>query len=171
LSEVMNQPTAITSDAPSRDRRITRRFRSSPRILLADDYVSLLTAVKRLLEQSGYDVMAMARTGAQAIEVAARLRPDVAVVDVRLPDLDGLEVCRHLAAVAPDTRVVLCTAADDPDIKRRAFELGACGFVLKYRTGSDLVSAIERALLTRAKRRGAVSDHVNHSAGAGAETP
>ena len=133
--------------------------------------MSLLTAVKRLLEQSCYNVVGMARTGAQAIETAGRLQPDVIVVDVRLPELDGLEVCRHLAAVAPDTRVVICTAADDPDIKRRAFELGASGFVLKYRMGSDLVSAIETALLTKASRRGPVRYHVNHNAGAGPETP
>ena len=85
--------------------------------------------------------------------------------------LDGLEVCRHLAAVAPETRVVICTAADDPDIKRRAFELGASGFVLKYRMGSDLVSAIERALLTRASAAVRFGSHVNHNAGAGPETP
>lgn len=120
-----------------------------PRILLADDNASLLAALRRLLDWS-YTVVGTVRTGAEALEAVGFLQPDVIVIDVRLPDIDGLEVCRRVTTAALHARVIVLTAADDPLVERRAFELGASGFVLKYRAGDDLIPAIERALITRA---------------------
>ena len=120
-----------------------------PRVLLADDYPAFLMALKRLLEPS-YAVVATVRTGADALEAAECLQPDVMVTDVRLPDIDGLEVCRRVRTGGMHTRVVIITAADDPEVEQRALELGASGFVLKYQAGNDLVPAIERALMSPA---------------------
>ena len=122
-----------------------------PRILLADDNDALLAALRRLLNWS-YTVVGAVRTGTEAIEAARVLQPDVIVIDVRLPDINGLEVCRHLTTAALHTKVIVLTAADDPTVEERAFALGAAGFVLKYRAGDDLIPAIERALITRAPR-------------------
>jgi len=119
-----------------------------PRILLADDNASLLAALKRLLEWS-YTVVGTVRTGAEALEAAGFLQPDVIVIDVRLPDIDGLEVCQHVRTAGWHAKVVILTAADDPKVEQRAFELGASGFVQKYRAGDDLIPAIERALVNR----------------------
>ena len=67
--------------------------------------------------ESSYTVVGTVRTGAQALDAAGRLQPDVIVVDVRLPDIDGLEVCRQMMAVAPHVRVIVLTAADEPALK------------------------------------------------------
>ena len=116
-----------------------------PRVLLADDHASMLTALKRLLESS-FAVVGTVRTGAHALEAARSLQPDVIVIDLRLPDIDGLEVCRRVAALAPRAQVVILTVDDDPTVAQRAYELGASAFVLKYRAGDRLIPAIERAL-------------------------
>jgi DNA-binding NarL/FixJ family response regulator len=123
------------------------------RVLLADDHTSLLTALSRLLEWS-YSVVGTVATGAQALEAAGRLQPDVIVVDMRLPDMDGLRVCRQVGVVAPHAQVIVLTAADDPVIKQRALELGASAFVVKYRAGDDLIPAIDGALAMRASKYG-----------------
>jgi len=122
-----------------------------PRILLADDNATLLAALRRLLNWS-YTVVGTVRTGAEAIEAAGVLQPDVIVIDVRLPDINGLEVCRHVTTAALPAKVIVLTAADDPTLEQRAFAMGATGFVLKYRAGDDLIPAIERALIARAPR-------------------
>jgi DNA-binding NarL/FixJ family response regulator len=115
------------------------------RVLLADDHADLLRALKRLLDLS-YVVVGTARTGTQVLEAVGCLQPDVIVVDLNLPDVNGLEVCRRVRATAPDTQVVILTAADDPEFEQRALESGAAGYVQKYRAGDDLVPTIERAL-------------------------
>jgi DNA-binding NarL/FixJ family response regulator len=115
------------------------------RVLLADDHADLLRALKRLLDCT-YAVVGTVRTGAEVLEAVGRLRPDVVVLDVRLPDSDGLELCARVRALAPHTQVVIFTAAAVSDVAHRACELGA-GFVWKYRVGEDLVPAIERALV------------------------
>jgi DNA-binding NarL/FixJ family response regulator len=116
------------------------------RVLLADDHPDLLRALRRLLDSS-YAVVGAVQTGAQALEAVGRLAPDVIVIDVSLPDMDGLEICRRVRGIAPHAHVVILTAADDPEVEQRAFALGAFGFVRKYRVGEDLVPAIERAWL------------------------
>jgi len=119
-----------------------------PRILLADDNASLLAALKRLLQWS-YTVVGTVRTGAEAREAVEFLQPDVIVIDVRLPDIDGLEVCQHVRTMGSHAKVVILTAVDDPKVEQRAYELGASAFVHKYRAGEDLMPAIERALVNR----------------------
>lgn len=128
---------------PDQDR--TRHSNPRPRILLVDDYPSLLTALKRLLSLS-YTVVGTLRTGAQAVEAAACLQPDVVVVDVRLPDIDGLKVCGLVKAVAPNARVIVFTASEAPGVRQTALAAGASTLVLKHRAGDDLLAAIAEAL-------------------------
>ena len=115
-----------------------------PRVLLADDYANILTAMERLLSCS-CDVVGTVSTGAQLLDAARRLHPDVIVVDLYLPDMSGLDACRQLKAAAPRGRVILLTAANDPKVRQGAFESGASAFVPKYRAGDELLPAIEKA--------------------------
>jgi DNA-binding NarL/FixJ family response regulator len=119
------------------------------RVVLADDHPDMLSALKLLLRIS-YIVVGAVRTGAQAIDVVGRLRPEVLVIDVMLPDITGLEVCQRVRSLALPTRVILVTAADDPAVEQRGFESGASAFVSKYRIGDDLIPAIDQALHARA---------------------
>ncbi len=115
-----------------------------PRVLLADDYPSLLTALKRLLAPS-CDVIGQASTGEELLEAATRLKPDVIVADLRMPDVNGLEACAALKQSVPQAKVIILTAADDVAVRNRAVECGATAFVLKSRVADDLIPAVRDA--------------------------
>ena len=121
-----------------------------PRVLLADDYANMLTAMERLLSYS-CDIVGTVTTGAQLLDAARRLNPDIIVVDLHLPDMSGLDACRQLKAAAPDGSVIVLTAANDPKVRQGAFESGASAFVPKYRAGDELLPAIERAFASVAR--------------------
>jgi DNA-binding NarL/FixJ family response regulator len=113
------------------------------RVLVADDHPGVVKAVSRLLALE-YDVVGNVADGARLLEAAQRLRPDVVVLDVNLPNVDGLRACRQLTQQYPEVKVILFTAVDDPEVKRRAFEAGAADFVHKLARVDDLLSAVER---------------------------
>jgi DNA-binding NarL/FixJ family response regulator len=116
-----------------------------PRVLLADDHAGVLTALQRLLAPS-CDVVGQVTVGTSVLEEATRLRPDVVVMDISMPALSGLDACKQVKDATPDTNVIILTAATDDEIRHRAYELGASGFVLKHRVVEDLVEAIHTAM-------------------------
>ena len=115
-----------------------------PRVLLADDHVEVLAALQRLLEPS-CDIIGRATDGTALLEAAQALEPDVIVLDMFLPAIDGLEACRRIRQARPETKVVLLTAADGPAFRERAFEVGASAFLSKLSQVDQLVPAILRA--------------------------
>ena len=115
-----------------------------PRVLLAEDYEALLVALRRLLTPF-CDIVGSVADGLAVVDAAVRLRPDVTVLDLNLPTMNGLEACRRIKAALPLSKVVLITAADDEALRERAFELGACAFVLKHRLADDLIPIIQKA--------------------------
>lgn len=114
------------------------------RIVLADDHPGMLAAVTETLEQAGYTVVARAADGRSAVEAVTRERPDVAVLDVQMPRLSGIEVARAVSTAAPETAIVFYTAFGDRALLAEALEVGARGFVLKEAPLQDLVRAVER---------------------------
>ena len=116
-----------------------------PRVLLAEDYNPLLVALRRLLAPS-CEVVGSVADGLAAVDAAVRLRPDVVVLDLNLPTLNGLEACRRIKDAVPPCKVVLITAVDERAVIEKAFEQGASAFVLKHRLVDDLGPVIERAL-------------------------
>jgi DNA-binding NarL/FixJ family response regulator len=116
---------------------------SRPRVVLADDHPSLLTAIERLLSWS-CDVVGTVTTGGELLEAVRRLHPDVVVIDLRLPDMSGLEACRQLKDAGVTARTILLTAADDPEIRRSAYSSGAAAFVAKHRAAEELLPTIAR---------------------------
>jgi DNA-binding NarL/FixJ family response regulator len=119
-----------------------------PRILLADDHRAFLESVGRFLAHA-YDIVALADDGRQALDLAGRLRPDVAVLDVSMPELDGFQVLEQLRRDAPHTRVVFLTMHRDDEFVAKAINAGAHGYVLKSRIHFDLIGAIDHALAGR----------------------
>jgi DNA-binding NarL/FixJ family response regulator len=101
-----------------------------PRIVLADDHPAVLVAFARLLQQS-CDVVASVSNGTDAIQAVTTLKPDVLVVDLMMPDVDGLEVCRRVIQLVPETDVVIVTAFDDAQVREIALRDGATAFVAK----------------------------------------
>ena len=115
-----------------------------PRVILADDYPGIITALQRLLAPS-CEIIGYVSTGAELLKAVAALSPDVVIADVRLPDMSGLEACRAIQQTMPRTKVIVLSADDDPEVRKRALELGASAFVRKHQVGDDLELAIQKA--------------------------
>ncbi|TMI80574.1 MAG: response regulator transcription factor [Bacillati bacterium ANGP1] len=114
----------------------------SLRILLADDHGIFRQGVKALLEREGFRVDGEAADGHTAIQMASQLTPDVVVVDLAMPLLNGLDAAREITRVSPRTRTILLTMhAEDPYVAR-ALQAGVRGYVLKSQAAEDLVQAI-----------------------------
>ncbi|WP_055590037.1 response regulator [Peterkaempfera griseoplana] len=112
------------------------------RVVLVDDHEVVRRGVRDLLEGEGIEVAGEAATAAQAMVRIPALRPDVAVLDVRLPDGDGVSVCRELRSRMPALACLMLTSFDDEEALLDAIMAGAAGYVLKQIRGSDLVSAV-----------------------------
>jgi CheY-like chemotaxis protein len=125
---------------------MTTRVR--PRVLLADDYSGILAALRRLLTPD-CDVVACVSDGAAALEATARLQPDVIVLDVNMPDVSGLEVCREVTRTNPHVRVILLSAAGDGAIRDKGLALGAFAVLAKQQVTDRLLAAIQEAHVTR----------------------
>lgn len=119
-----------------------------PRVLLADDHVLLLEAFRRLLEPE-FEVVDSVSDGAQLVEAALRLAPDVVVTDVSMPRMGGIEAARRLRGILPSARIVFLTVNEDAQLAAEAFRLGASGWVLKSSTATELVQAVRAALRRR----------------------
>ena len=111
------------------------------RVLLADDHEAMLDRVTKLLG-ADCDVVGAVSDGRQALEAARELRPDVLVLDISMPVMNGIETARRLRQAGAKTRIIFLTVHDDPDYAREALETGVLGYVIKSRIASDLVAAI-----------------------------
>ncbi len=114
------------------------------RVLLADDHETMLDRVADLLAGE-CDVIGTAIDGRQALDAAKHLKPDVLVLDISMPVMNGIETARCLKEAGVKTRIVFLTVHDDPEFAREALEVGALGYVIKPRIASDLLAAIKEA--------------------------
>jgi DNA-binding NarL/FixJ family response regulator len=113
-------------------------------ILLADDHEVVRRGLRALLEsQPGWEVIAEATDGREAVEKARDLHPDVAIVDIAMPSLNGLEATRQIVKKAPRTRVLVLTMHDTNQLIQQVVKAGARGYVLKSDVATDLVSAVD----------------------------
>jgi two-component system, NarL family, response regulator DevR len=117
----------------------------SLRILLVDDHEVVRVGLRTLIEQQpGMEVVGEAGTAAHAIFLARQLAPDVVVLDMRLPDDSGLEVCRQIKAERPETRIIILTSFPDDKTVFDAIAAGADGYVLKLIGSGDLIQALQQ---------------------------
>ena len=112
-----------------------------PRVLIAEDHPGVAKAVCRMLALD-CDIVGTIGDGSAVLEAAQRLQPDVIVVDLNLPHIHGLEVCRQITQVNSKAKVIVFSAMNDPDVRQRSVEVGASAFVCKG-TG-DLLSTVKR---------------------------
>ncbi len=116
----------------------------SVRILVADDHEVVRRGVCALLEsQPGWVVVGEAITGREAVKKAAKLKPDVVVLDISMPELNGLEATRQIVKAAPQSEVLILTIHDSEQVARQVLAAGARGYVLKSDAGRNLVTAID----------------------------
>jgi DNA-binding NarL/FixJ family response regulator len=138
-----------------------RNIVTRPRVLLADDHRLLREAFARLLE-ADCDVVGAVADGRAVLALAPELRPDIVVLDVAMPLLDGLETARELRRLMPNVRVIFLTMNEDPDIAAEAFRAGAVGYLLKTSAAAELLQAIrevtqDRGYVTPQVTRGLVA--------------
>ncbi|MCW2823205.1 MAG: DNA-binding response regulator [Aeromicrobium sp.] len=113
------------------------------RVFLLDDHEVVRAGLRQLLESSGgIEVVGDADTASAALARIPALRPDVAVLDARLPDGSGIEVCRAIRSSYPDIKVIILTSFDDDEALFASIMAGAAGYVLKQVTGQDLIAAV-----------------------------
>jgi DNA-binding NarL/FixJ family response regulator len=123
-------------------------FNKSPiRALVADDFQPFRRFIASTLERrSDVQVICEVSDGLEAVQKAQELQPDLVVLDIGLPTLNGIEAARRIRSRSPNSKIVFLTLVSDPDVVREAFSLGARGYVAKTQAGSELVAAVEAVL-------------------------
>ena len=112
-------------------------------ILLADDHAVLRQSLRALLEREGFAVVGEASDGREALKLARKLHPDVAVLDLPMPVLSGLDTARKMPRASPTTKTILLTVHSEIQCILEAFRAGIAGYVVKRRASDELVQAIQ----------------------------
>ena len=115
------------------------------RVLLADDHTLLLEGLANLLAAHGIEVVGMARDGLQAVDLACRLKPDIILMDLRMPGCDGLCATRKIMAEMPEMKIVILTTSSEDNDLFEAVKCGACGYLLKSMDADELVECLNQA--------------------------
>jgi DNA-binding NarL/FixJ family response regulator len=114
------------------------------RVVLADDHVVVRQGLKSLLEREGFQVVAEASDGQEALGHVQSLQPDIAVIDISMPIRNGLDAARDIARLSPKTKTILLTQHDEDEYISEALDAGMRGYVLKSQASSDLIQAIQQ---------------------------
>ncbi len=120
--------------------------RSGFRVLVVDDTASIRTELRHLLEDSGLNVVGEGSHGAEGVMLARELRPDVVVMDVRMPILDGIAATGYITRELPDTRVIVFSAFEDRDLEATARQAGAWSFMIKGAAPAAITAAVLHAV-------------------------
>ncbi len=118
-------------------------MRRAIRLLLADDHRMLREGLRRSMDELGFTVVGEARNGAEAVDLAAAIQPDVVLMDVTMPDIDGVEATRQLKSRLPGTAVIMLTMHADQDVLAEAIRAGANGYLVKDCSIDEIAQAIE----------------------------
>lgn len=116
------------------------------RVIIVDDIAETRENVRKLLTfEPDIDVVGVARTGREAIDLVKEIRPHVILMDINMPDMDGIEATEKIKPILPGAQIVILSVQSDPNYMRRAMQKGACDFLTKPPTADELISAVRRA--------------------------
>jgi DNA-binding NarL/FixJ family response regulator len=121
--------------------------RSPVRVLVVEDFEPLRKLIRAILaEQPGLHIIAEVSDGLDAVQKAAELKPNLIILDIGLPFLNGFDAARLICRLAPDSRILFVSQESSPSVVQEAINLGASGYVLKTRLASDLLTAVDAVL-------------------------
>lgn len=132
----------------------------SCRVLLADDHLIVRESLRYVLLQEGFEVVAGVSDGREAVNLAKKLRPDVAVIDFSMPLLNGIDAARAIRTVSPRTRIILLTMYNEDHFVLEALRAGIKGYVLKTQATADLIQAIRTLMEGASYLSPGISDSV-----------
>ena|SRR5262245_7204270 len=115
-------------------------------IVIVDDFAGFRRFVRLKLQGNGFHIVAEASDGLEAVAKAAELRPDLVLLDIQMPNMNGLEAAAQIRSVAPESRILFVSQNTDPDIVHSVMGDGAAGYLSKSKINHELVPAIEAAL-------------------------
>ena len=115
------------------------------RLMLADDHRMLREGLRRSMTEEGFQVVGEAGDGEEAVRLAAELQPDVILMDVSMPDVDGVEATRRIRDLIPETRVIMLTMHPDQDVVAAALRAGAAGYLVKDCSTEEIAEAVRLA--------------------------
>jgi DNA-binding NarL/FixJ family response regulator len=116
------------------------------RLMLADDHRMLREGLRRSMTDQGFDIVGEAGDGDEAVRLAERIRPDVILMDVTMPEIDGVEATRQIHSTMPDTKVVMLTMHADQEVLAEAIRAGASGYLVKDCSTEEIASAVRLAV-------------------------
>ena len=117
------------------------------RLLVVDDFEPWRHFVRSILQVTNVEIVDVASDGLEAVQKAEALQPDLIVLDISLPQLEGIDAARQIRAVAPKSKILFLSQVSDPDVVRAALRVGARGYVVKDDAVRDLVAAVESVVL------------------------
>ncbi|MCZ6917768.1 MAG: response regulator [Gemmatimonadetes bacterium] len=115
-------------------------------VLVCDDAIFMRTMISDILSQAGYDVVGEAETGVQAVERFKELNPDLVTMDIVMPDMGGIDAVREIMKIAPNAKVLMCSAMGQQALVVEAIQAGAKDFVVKPFQPSRVLEAVQRVL-------------------------
>ncbi len=136
------RPRSDPSTAGGNGRSSKRSAKSPIRLLLADDHAVIRDGLRSLLSSDGLQVVGQAGDGREAVRLAGECRPDVAILDISMPQLNGIEAAREIATASPKTRIILLTVHSEDQYVMEAVRAGIRGYVLKTQVTEELMRAI-----------------------------
>ena len=116
------------------------------RILLADDLAFMRLVQKEVLTEHGYEIVGEATNGREAVEMYGQLNPDIAVLDITMPEMNGLDAMKEIFSVDPEARIIICSAIGQQNLIVKAINAGLKDFIVKPFTPERLLSAIAKAM-------------------------
>jgi DNA-binding NarL/FixJ family response regulator len=128
------------------------------RTVIADDHEIVRTGLKNLLQNEDCEIVAEYSTGREAVDGAKELKPDVVVLDISMPDLNGVEATQQISKQLPDTKIVVLTMHDSEELARKVLEAGARGYVLKSDAVRDLANAVKSVVKGKPFFSGKISE-------------
>src|SRR4030042_5941181 len=118
------------------------------RVLIVDDHAIVRAGLRALMKsEAGMELVGEAKNGEEAIQFSQELQPDVIVLDLNLPDLDGIQVTRRIKNEQPGIRILILTVHEDEALLREAIRAGASGYIIKHAAENELISAIHSILM------------------------